>query len=236
MGQLWLVKLATVIVSAISLGGCSSGNKWITVVNESTGIHLTSRYVTSTKSIIVKSQSDGIKLILLLPDSVPRANRNKLGTQAKKYDFKGLFANKYNAWIKLVASSESETASNACTGISKQFKGSVANNLHVSAKFEQNKKGDISILVWEGWYDSNDDEQATVAVRARSGGAGVCISAWASDESLLKVVDWLMSMREGYINLLSEKEEGESYKMGSRLKRSTEQPIQPDGESVAENK
>jgi hypothetical protein len=214
-------------VAILVFSGCGPGNKLITVVNESSGIQLTTRYVTSTKSVIVKSKEDKIKFIVKLPDSVPRVNRNILGIYAMKYDFNGLWANKYNTWIKLVANAKSDVASETCSGISTELRGNGPQDVKLVVKFDQNDKGDLSISVWDELRQKADGEEYLVYVRARSGGAGICISSWASNESLWEVVNSLLKMREGYIKLLTEKLEGEGYKMGNKLKRSTD-PIKPE--------
>ena len=232
MHLIWGLTETVAISFALLTSGCGTANKWITVVNDPSGIQITSRYVTSTKSVIVKSKPDVVKLFMKLPDSIPRVSRNKVGHLAKAYDFKGVLSNKYKTWIQTVSSSRSDAATETCPSINKIIKGKSVADIAVSVKLEQDSKGDLYMSIWEGTPASEteenlDPEQSLVSLRTKAGGAALCISAWAPDETIMKVVGLLFSMKDGYIKLLTENQRGEGYKLGSRLKRSTE-PIKPE--------
>jgi hypothetical protein len=211
-------------VTVLIFGGCGSSEKYITVVNEASGIELTSRYVTSSRSLKIKAPSIGLKYFIGLPNSISRINKAKIGLNAKKFDFHNLENQRYSYWIEKLTGKKPGESSEKCTGIKKEMKGTSNSGDPLTLFILQSTDGELRITVDhhptnEGSTESTPAEPDFVVI-SYSQGQPICITQWAADEALWDEANSLLEMREAFLKQLSEGNNAPTYQIGSKLKRS----------------
>ena len=210
------------------LTGCGPTEKWINTLNEPSGQQLRTRYVTSTKSVKVYSESRGIRLYIQLPDSVARVNRAKLGGQVKKFDFGKLLQNNYDNWIEQISSQTTESTSECKSASPHKLELSRENVGQVNFLIGHNSEGQLYMSVNQRktqQVEESGDQQpkyqmSLVSIRvAPPGGKGRCITGWKDDAAISEIANEMLDIRDKFASSISDVQLGDVYRIGNKLKR-----------------
>jgi hypothetical protein len=206
------------IFASLHFSGCGAGDKWVNLVNTPSGIKVSGRYVTATKSIKVQAEDKGLKLDFGLPESLPRVHSDRISIHLRKMDFGEFITNTQHDWVAKFSSASSLTSE--CTATETKFTRSFSidgadKETTVSVKQENN-----GLLALEAKMASKDDPVVRLRTKPlKDVKTPNCVTAWTDEESIAQVVTDLLKVRQKFNDMLASAAGFDGSKTGSRLSR-----------------
>lgn len=223
-----------VLFAATVLPGCGPGPKWVNVTNGASKVKISTRYVTTTKSVKVQAKEIGLKLDLTLPTSIPRVSPAKLEAAAKNFKFDKYLLSPYEAWLKKLASTVSEQSKTQCEEKSVDIP-STQKNVDgyvkvLNVNFAQDTSGTLSVTV-----TGAKSKDLIVMLRSNpTTSVFFCVVEWNNPQALAQIPDILLAFREDYAKELANSSGFEKSKTGTRLQQtSTSASLVPDKQQGA---
>ena len=209
--------VSIVLFVALTFWGCGAGDKWVNLYNTKSGVKVSGRYVTATKSVKVQADDKGVKLDFGLPDSLPRVHTDRISIQLRKMDFGEWIKNTETDWVN--AFSSASTKGKECSKVehtlTRIFQADDSEEESLKVVFAQEKNGMVSMTVY-----IPPKENALVRLRSKppkDAKENTCITAWKSDDELAAYVTSLIQTRSTFVNMLAVASGFDGTKSGTRL-------------------
>lgn len=204
-----------VLLIAVFWQGCSGGSKakYVTVINQPSGLELTSRYVTGDKSVRVRRHDGPAVVDFYMPDTLPRVSSKRIAASVKQFDFKYVEKYSIEEWMKVFA----KETSSECPSNGLQFDAVSPTKaiLHVTA--DQTTDGMVNFFVRDT-INAPIVQMVVHQPRGTTKDKRICVTTWNTGFMTTLAAE-LSDMRDQLVVELSKDSGFNGDMIGTRLRR-----------------
>jgi hypothetical protein len=208
------VALVAGLFALVTIYGCKGSKaKYVTDHNNHSGMQLTARYVSGTKSVRVKRKGGPAMVDFSMPDSLPRVSGKRIATSIRRFNFRFLFVNQFADWMDLVILKRSHE----CASIGTQFDAVTPKHTILHVTMDQTEDGLMNFQI----RDTLNTPIAQLVIRQLKGakkGQIICATEW-NLKNLAKLASDMNDMRTSLVEDLSKESGFDGSRIGHRLSR-----------------